>query len=56
MKGPFGDSEEHRETVHSPSGLQVYEQVKGLEVIIETLKENRAMWEGSELEKEEHTF
>lgn len=33
MKGSFDDREEHMETVEPPSGLEVHEQVKRLEVI-----------------------
>lgn len=35
MKGAFDDSEEHRELVNPPSNLEVYKQVKILEVIFE---------------------
>lgn len=50
MKDPFHGSEEHREVIDSPFSIEVYEQIKGLEVIFEKkFKGKRAMWD---LEKE----
>lgn len=51
MKGPFDGREEPRETVGPPSGLEVYGQVKGLEVTFRKHSQARCQVERHELEK-----
>lgn len=56
MKGPFDDREEHREAPDPPSHLEVYEQVKGLEVTFGKYSRATMPWGGIELEKGEDMF
>lgn len=56
MKGPFDGTEEHRDTPDPPSGFEVYDQVKGLQVTFGNIQWKLYQVGGSELQKEEHVY